>query len=92
MTPTAVSFFSNDIRLTGDLHLPDEAALPLPAVVMAPSVGGELPLMTTQSTYHPLASARDASPLPRETALSPPAPHTGDTGRQHTRAAQVGTS
>lgn len=92
MTPTADSFFSDGIRLTGDLHLPDGATLPLSAAVTAPGFGGELLLMTTQSGYHSLAGARSASPLPRETALSPPALDTGDTSRQHTREAQVGMS
>ncbi|MFF1920190.1 alpha/beta hydrolase [Streptomyces sp. NPDC058221] len=40
MTTTTVTFPSDGIRLAGDLYLPDGAAGPVPAVVMAPGFGG----------------------------------------------------
>ncbi|MGV9802020.1 alpha/beta hydrolase [Mycobacterium sp. NPDC003449] len=39
-TKTAVTFPSDDLRLAGDLYLPDRTDRPLPAVAMAPGFGG----------------------------------------------------
>ncbi|MCM1965889.1 hypothetical protein [Streptomyces sp. G1] len=92
MTPTAVPFFSDDIRLAGGLRLPDDAAVPLPARVAAPGFDSEQQLTATRSGRRCLARARTASPPPRETALSPPSFDTGHAGRRYTREAQVCTS